>query len=177
MWKKLTFILASALVAVVLTFGYFFVNGIYSKSTDNRRLIPLSPAEKDLVLGEMRTMLKAVNGIVDALAKGDMTKAAEAAGSAGMAMAVDVNPVLMAKLPLDFKELGMGTHAQFDDLAAQIKSGAKQEIVLQRLSGITSRCIACHETNRLGINGRPSFKSDDSPFAATPFAFNAFASK
>lgn len=154
MWKKLTFIFGSLLLAVTLVFGYFFVNGMYSKSTDNRRLIQLTPVEKDLVLGEMRTMLTAVNGVVDALAKGDMPKAAEAASSAGMAMAVDVNPILMAKLPLDFKELGMGTHGQFDELAAQIKSGVSQEIVLQKLSVITSRCIACHEVNRLGMNDR-----------------------
>ena len=154
MWKTLTFTFGALLLAVVLIFGYFFVSGIYTKSTDNRRLIQLSPVEKDLVLGEMRTMLKAVNGVIDALSKGDMSNAAVAASSAGMAMAVDVNPMLMAKLPLDFKELGMGTHGQFDELAAQIKSGTSQDLVLQKLSSITSRCIACHEVNRLGMNDR-----------------------
>lgn len=150
MWKKLTFVLAALLISIVAVFGYFFVNGMVSKSTDNRRLIQLSSAEKDLVLGEMRTMLKAVNGVIDALAKNDMMKAAESASSAGMAMAVDVDPILMAKLPLDFKELGIGTHKLFDELTKDIKAGASQPAVLQRLSTITSRCIACHEVNRLG---------------------------
>lgn len=177
MWKKLTFVLATILAAVIFVFGYFFVNGIYSKSSDNRRLIQLSPSEKDLVLGEMRAMLKAVNGIVDALGKGDMPKAAEAASSAGMGMAVDVNPVLMAKLPLDFKELGMGTHGQFDELAAQIKAGAKQEVVLQRLSTITSRCISCHEANRLGLKGGSSFEPGETLFGVSPLAERAFAAR
>lgn len=162
MWKTLTFVLASLLIGVFLVFGYFFVNGMYSTSSDNRRLIELAPAEKDLVLGEMRSMLKAVNGVIDALATKDMAKAADAASSAGMGMAVDVNPVLMAKLPLDFKELGMGTHAQFDELAAAIRSGADQESVLKSLSGITSRCVACHEVNRLSMT-----HSYSSPIAST----------
>lgn len=170
MWKKLALILASILSAVILVFGYFFVNGMHSQSTDSRRLIQLSPAEKDLVLGEMRAMLKAVNGIIDALAKGDLPKAALAASSAGMKMAVDVNPLLMAKLPLDFKKLGMGTHTQFDELAAQINAGAKGDVVLKRLSEITSRCIACHEVNRFGSNERHPFKSNVDFSSASPFA-------
>lgn len=149
MWKKLTFLFGSLLLVVLLAFGYFFVSGIYTQSTDNRRLISLSPSEKDLVLGEMRSMLKAVNGLIDALAKNDMAEAAKAASSAGMAMAVDATPLLMTKLPLDFKELGMGTHKEFDELAAQIKSGTSTELVLQKLSAITHRYVACHESNRL----------------------------
>lgn len=172
MWKKMTFVLASLLMGIVMVFGYFFVNGMYSKSTDNRRLIQLSPAEKDLVLGEMRSMLRAINGIVDGLAKKDMSKAAGAASSAGMGMAVDVNPVLMAKLPLDFKELGMGTHAQFDELASGIKSGMTQDMVLQKLSIITSRCIACHEVNRLGQAGTNGF-----PGYRTPLMWSSYATK
>jgi|GEM_PF-145093 len=142
-----------SLVLWVLTvgvFAFFFVRGTTSVSTDQRRSVNLSPVEKDLVLGEMRTMLKAVNGMLGALSDGDMNRAAEAATSAGMAMAVDTSPILMAKLPLDFKELGMGTHKAFDDLSSEIKKGATLPQVLVKMHQITNRCIACHETNRLG---------------------------
>jgi hypothetical protein len=133
-------------------FAFFFVRGTTSVSTDQRRSVNLSPVEKDLVLGEMRTMLKAINGMLGALSDGDMSKAAEAATSAGMAMAVDTSPILMAKLPLDFKELGMGTHKAFDELSSEIKKGATLPQVLVKMHQITNRCIACHETNRLGSN-------------------------
>lgn len=158
MWKYLTFVLASILLLIGLTFSYFFVNGIYTKSTDNRRLIELSPSEKDLILGEMRTLLKAVNGVIMALSHGDMKAASDSARSAGMAMAADVNPLLMAKLPLDFKELGMGTHAEFDKLAKEIDDGANHQIILTRLSQITLRCIACHEANRLATIDNNRFR-------------------
>ncbi len=137
-------------VLTIGVFAFFFVRGTTSVSTDQRRSVNLSPVEKDLVLGEMRTMLKAINGMLGALSDGDMSKAAEAATSAGMAMAVDASPILMAKLPLDFKELGMGTHKAFDDLSSEIKKGATVPQVLVKMHQITNRCIACHETNRLG---------------------------
>jgi hypothetical protein len=176
MWKTLTLVFGSLLIVISLVFGYFFINGVTSKSADNRRIIPLTPVEKDLVLGEMRSMLKAVNGIIDALAKNDMLKAADSARSAGMAMAVDANPILMAKLPLDFKQLGMGTHAQFDELAAQIKAGATQELILQRLSTITNRCVACHDGNRIGMRDLNP-KIEVSLFADHGFSYSLQAKK
>lgn len=141
-----------SLVLWVLTVGLFtvfFVKGTTTASSDNRRAIMLSPSEKDLVLGEMRTMLTAVNGVLGALSENDMKKAAIAASSGGMAMAVDTSPVLMAKLPLDFKELGMGTHKAFDDISADITKGATLPEILKSMHQITNRCVACHEVNRL----------------------------
>ena len=130
-------------------FAIFFVKGTTTVSSDQRRAIMLSPVEKDLVLGEMRTMLTAVNGVLGALSENDMKKAAQAASTAGMAMAVDVNPILMAKLPLDFKELGMGTHKAFDDISEAIGKGATLPEILKSMHQITNRCVACHEVNRL----------------------------
>jgi hypothetical protein len=151
-------------VLTIGVFAFFFVRGTTSVSTDQRRSVNLSPVEKDLVLGEMRTMLKAINGMLGALSDGDMNKAAEAATSAGMTMAVDTSPILMAKLPLDFKELGMGTHKAFDDLSSEIKKGATLPQVLVKMHQITNRCIACHETNRLG-SITPKFDGPISHFA------------
>ena len=38
----------------------------------------------------------------------------QAVRSAGMHMAADVNPALMAKLPLPFKQMGMSIHKDMD---------------------------------------------------------------
>ena len=141
-----------ALVLWVLTvglFAIFFVKGTTTVSSDQRRAVMLSASEKDLVLGEMRTMLTAVNGMLAALSENDMKKAAVAASSAGMAMAVDASPILMAKLPLDFKELGMGTHRAFDDISVDIGKGATLPEILKSMHQITNRCVACHQANRL----------------------------
>ena len=55
------------LIALVLwlvtaaTLGYFFVRGWTSETTDQRTAIHLAPAERDLVLGEIRQMLYSVH--------------------------------------------------------------------------------------------------------------------
>lgn len=149
MKNKLGIISLVLWVVTVGLFAIFFVKGTTTVSSDQRRAILLSPIEKDLVLGEMRTMLTAVNGVLGALSENDMKKAALAASSAGMAMAVDTNPILMAKLPLDFKELGMGTHKAFDDISAAIGKGATLPEILKGMHQITNRCVACHQVNRL----------------------------
>ena len=77
-----------------------------------------------MILGEMRMLLKAVHGVVTGLAGQDQTadrvQIEQAARSAGMGMAADVNPALMAKLPLPFKQMGMSIHKDMDALADAI---------------------------------------------------------
>jgi hypothetical protein len=55
----------------------------------------------------------------------------------------------MAKLPLEFKELGFGMHRRFDELAAAADSGASREEVLGSLSAQLSACVGCHAGFRL----------------------------
>ena len=74
-------------VVTVAGAGWFFVKGWTTKGTDGRMEIRLAPSERDLILGEMRQLLKAVHGVVDGLAGQDqpadrqqMEQAARAAG-------------------------------------------------------------------------------------------------
>ena len=94
--------------------GWLFVQGWTTQGTDGRMHIVLAPTERDLILGEMRMLLKAVHGVVTGLSgqnqAADRTQIEQAARSAGMGMAADVNPTLMAKLPLPFKQMGMSIH-------------------------------------------------------------------
>ena len=68
----------------------------------------------------------------------------QAARASGMGMAADVNPILMAKLPLAFKQQGMSVHHDFDALADTIARGADQATVLYEFTGITARCVGYH---------------------------------
>ena len=132
--------------------GWFFVQGVTTQGTDGRTEIVLASAERDLILGEMRMLLKAVHGVVTGLAGQDQeaTRAQieQAARSAGMGMAEDVNPALMAKLPLPFKQMGMSIHHDMDALADAIVQKETPQQILQRLSSMTARCTACHEMYR-----------------------------
>ena len=72
----------------------------------------------------------------------------QAARSAGMHMAEDVNPGLMAKLPLSFKQMGMSIHHHMDALADAIANKETSQQILQRLSSMTARCTTCHDVYR-----------------------------
>jgi len=143
------------LIAIVLwaitagVFGYFFVRGWTSEATDRRTAIHLAPAERYLVLSEMRQMLHSVHNLVTGLSAGDPKIMEQAARASGMGMAADVNPVIMAKLPIEFKRQGMSVHRDFDALADTIARGADQATVLREFTGITARCVGCHTSYRL----------------------------
>lgn len=149
------------MVAVVLWFvtmavgGWFFVNGLTTKGTDGRMEILLAPNERDLILGEMRQLLKAVHGVVTGVAGQDQPpdrqQIEQAARAAGMGMAADVNPAIMVKLPLPFKQMGMSIHRDMDALADAVAQKETSQQILQRLSSMTARCSTCHDLYRFGL--------------------------
>ena len=139
--------------------GWFFVQGWTTQGRDGRMQIVLAPTERDLILGEMRILLKAVHGVVTGLAaqnqEADRAQIEQAARSAGMAMAADVNPALMAKLPLPFKQMGMSIHKDMDALADAIVQKETPQQILQRLSSMTARCTTCHDLYRFSAERNP----------------------
>jgi hypothetical protein len=150
--SKLALLSLALWLATVATFAWFFVRGNTTAGTDDRTAIVLQPAERDLVLGEMRLLLTATHGILQGVNANDMKQVAAAARSAGMGAAVDVNPALMAKLPLPFKELGMTVHHRMDDIAAAAESGKPAPEIMGMLTDTMSNCIACHASWQLQSN-------------------------
>lgn len=141
-----------ALTLWIVTVGVaalFFIRGSTAPSSDGRKSIVLAPAERDLVLKEMRGILSSVDGVVAGVANHDMKQAAQAARGSGMAVAADISPRLMLKLPLEFKQMGMAMHKSFDDLALSAERGAAPDQVLSHLGNQLSSCAACHAAYRL----------------------------
>jgi hypothetical protein len=131
-------------IATVATFAVFFVRGNTAPGSDNRTTVVLAPAERDLILREMRGFLAGVQAILDGLTRNDMRQVASAARGIGMQSAVDVNPAMMAKLPLSLKQLGMSVHRDMDDLADAAASGKPAAELQSRLANTLSKCVACH---------------------------------
>lgn len=129
--------------------GFFFVRGQTRVAPDGRTAILLAPDERNLVLTEMRGMLGTVQGMVNGVKAGDLKQVAQAARTSGMAAAADVNPALMAKLPLEFKQLGLSVHKRFDEIATEADLGASHEQLLGRLGTQLSACVACHASYRI----------------------------
>ncbi len=143
-------VLALALWAVTVAMGsYFFIRGQTAPSNDGRLAILLPTAGRDLVLTEMRAMLKSVEGVVTGLAERDMKQVAAAARASGMAAAADMSPQLMIALPLEFKQLGLSVHQGFDELAAAAEEGLPPSEVLSQLGAQLNACVACHASYRL----------------------------
>ena len=131
-------------LVTIIVFGVFFVKGYTTAGSDNRTAIVLKSGERTLILSEMRGLLNSVYGVLSGLNKGDMAQVADAASKAGMAAAADVNPALMAKLPLEFKSLGMSVHRDMDDLAAAAGKGKSSPEIQTMLTNTLAKCVGCH---------------------------------
>lgn len=143
-------VLAVGLWGVTTIAGLFiFVRGYTVPASDQRRAIVLNADERDLVLAEMRTMLGSVQGIVAGLAQKDARAVAEAARRSGSAAVQAVPPALMAKLPLEFKQLGGRTHQGFDEIAVAGDQNEPVDMLLTRLAPQIANCVACHDVFRL----------------------------
>src|SRR5574337_217550 len=121
----------------------------HETSTDTQQRLVLAPAQRDMLLAEMRVMLASVSGIVQGLATGDLPAADKAARASGIGEAADVNPHIKARLPQPFLELALHTHRGFDSLADHIKAGSSQADIIRGLAILTGNCVACHAAYRL----------------------------
>jgi len=129
---------------LILVLGIRFVKGSTEKTADGRTAIIITDSEKTMILGEMRQLLQAVQGVVNGLDKNDAKAITDAALGGGTAIMIDHNPELMMKLPLEFKGQGIAVHKYFDKIGEEAKNGAKKEKILSMLNTQLQNCIACH---------------------------------
>lgn len=143
------------LVSVVVAMAYkFMVAGSVEKAEDGRLNVALDPAERALMLREMRGFVAGVQGMIDGLARDDMKTVAAASRSMGMARAHDAPVAMMGKLPLEFKTLALGLHREFDIIAMDADGIATQRHTLGQLADALQKCVACHDTYQ--VNGAPA---------------------
>lgn len=137
-------------IVTISVFGWFFYNGqVIHSPNSGRAVVLLNPAEREYVLTEMRGMLSSVQKIILGIAHDDRVAIAKAASAAGMAVATDDNPSLLAKLPMGLKTLGFSAHKDMDALAAAASNGAPYSEILNMLGSSMAKCVACHEAWQL----------------------------
>lgn len=149
MWKYIALVTTTLLVITLSTVGYFLIKGNAQTAEDGRLSIALRKEERNLVLTEMRMLLEGIQIILQALPENKLKVVEHTASSLGMKSAADVNPSLMAKLPMEFKSMGMGVHRRFDELALKVHSGAGKDEVIKEVSDIMLSCVGCHQAYRL----------------------------
>ena len=124
------------------------IRGQTVPSTDGRTAVQLAPTERDLVLADMRIMLRSVQGVVLGLARGEAGKAAAAARSSGVAMG-ETRPLMAVKFPMAFRQMSVSVHQGFDRLAADAEAGVPPAKLYEALGTLVGTCLACHEAYRL----------------------------
>ena len=60
-----------------------------------------------------------------------------------------VPPQVMQQLPLEFRQLGRSTHADFDQIAMDLETMGDPQHALRQLGGTLQKCISCHATWRI----------------------------
>ncbi len=139
------------MIGAIAFAAYTFVFGKTGEvGLDGRTPILMSADEKEHVLGEMRGLLEAVQAIVEGIVEEDLASVAENAHAVGMSSTGGETAALIAKLPLEFKQLGMGTHQAFDDLGNEATDMGDADIVLSMLGDLLLNCTACHQMYRVG---------------------------
>ena len=139
-------------VVTITVLLWFFLRGSTAAGTDGRTAIMLHPEERELVLSEMRGLLVATQGILEGANQGDIPRIIKAARAGGMAGTAEVNPALMAKLPLEFKALGMSVHHEMDEIAKAAEEGRPTTELLKMTSDTLTKCVACHAAWQLKTN-------------------------
>ncbi len=122
---------------------------LHAPAQDGRVVLELSPAERVVILEEMRMLLSGVQKMTGALGQQDMPAVAEAARALGQKMAHEVPPALRAKLPLEFRQLGSSVHRDFDQIALDADSLKDVSYSLTQLSATLQKCVSCHATYQI----------------------------
>ncbi len=140
-------VVIAVLAAVIAALAWkFIVAGSTQKLADGRVAVILEPAERALLLREMRGFVAGLQALSDALAREDMKAAAAAARGMGTVRSHDVPIAMMGKLPLEFKSLALDTHRGFDAMAADAETLGQPKHTLAQLAEVLQKCVACHAT-------------------------------
>ncbi len=142
------------LIALVMMSYKFIISGSVAPGSDGRQAVILEPAERDMVLAEMRMFLSSVQAITDGVSHNDSSKIAKAGRKVGAQAQQAVPGSLAGKLPLSFKQLGFDTHKKFDALARDAEDLGDPQHSLQQLSELMNNCVACHATYKIEVSSK-----------------------
>jgi cytochrome c556 len=147
--KKCLAIIALLIIIIADGIYTFVLQGNLPEVADGRIVIHLNTDERELVLTEMRTFLTSVQQITKGVAENDMESVAQSARKSGKAAQQGIPGTLAEKLPVQFKQSGFDTHAQFDQLAMDAEDIGDSIHALSQLSTLMQNCISCHALFRI----------------------------
>jgi hypothetical protein len=148
--SRIYLVTITVLVLVIAAMAYkFIVVGSTQKVEGGRLAIILEPGERALMLREMREFVVGLQLVAEALSRDDMPDVAKASRAMGIARAHDVPVAMMGKLPLELKTLALGTHCEFDAIAADAEANGTPKHALAQLADVLQKCVACHASYQI----------------------------
>lgn len=109
--------------------------------------VVVTPAEREAIRGEMRTILRSLSLVLHGLAGGNTEMVEEAARRSGKAFVM--NPDLEKKLPPAYLQLDRRVHLRFEELANAVGGTRSTSRTATALAAISGYCVACHDIFRL----------------------------
>lgn len=152
--KKCSGIIAILFLVIIGGIYKFIFQDSVLFHADERTAIHLNHQESNLVLAEMRVFLTSVQQITKGISENDMKLVIDHARKAGRAAQGEVPGTLMAKLPIQFKQLGFDTHAKFDQLAMDAEDLGDSNHALSQLSTLMQNCVSCHAAYRIDTSNK-----------------------
>jgi hypothetical protein len=150
---KFCWLVAAALGLLSIALATRFMpGGTLETSSDGRAAVVVTPAERDMILEEMRDLLEAVQIIIVANNAGDLNMVTVAGRKVGRENMHPRSAEFVARLPMAFRKLGMDTHLRFDQLALDAEQSKSTEHISQQLGELVGNCVACHRAYRLVTN-------------------------
>lgn len=137
----------TALVATVATADT-------ATNADSRNAIAVDAHARAKLLAEMRAHLVNVQALLEALSKGDMKGATQAARASGVQSASESADDIIAHLPSGFTALGMSMHRDFDRIADMAARGSDAQTLLRQVAVTMQKCVVCHTTYKFRVDTR-----------------------
>ncbi len=122
---------------------------LQQQGPDNRQVIALPAAQRDMLLNEMRGFLTGMQSIMEAASKMDVPRIRSVAQAEGTASIAGRDSAFQAQLPDDFRKREAETRSQFDALAEAVRGFTARDTTLAYLSRISQGCVSCHARYRL----------------------------
>ena len=115
---------------------------------DERKAVALTEPTFVFVLTEMRNLMDALQGVMEAAGSGDWTKAAAAADKSGMKAAKATPKEVTAELPEDIRKMSRQMRLAFDAVAETAAGKRDAAAVSAKLAETMLLCNACHQGYR-----------------------------
>ena len=138
----------AVLILLGLALGLPGSTSAQAPAKDERRAVALTEPTLVYVLTEMRNLMDALQGVMEAAGKGDWDKAAAAADKSGMKAAKATPKEVTAELPDEIRQMSRQMRLAFDAVAETASSKRDAAAVSAKVAEIMTFCNTCHQGYR-----------------------------